>query len=89
MLHLGEQRLSFADKQWALPISVLWECPGAARSLHSPTPAYDAKPVAKGTKPAAEKLRVSPTKLAVLCRKYGIARLSLFGSASRNELTPG
>lgn len=43
----------------------------------------------KGTKPAAEKLRISQTRLAALCRKYGIAKLSLFGSASKNELTPG
>lgn len=42
----------------------------------------------KGTKPAPEKLRISQTKLAALCGKYGIAKLSLFGSASRNELTP-
>ncbi len=25
MLYLGEQRLPFADKLWALPISALWE----------------------------------------------------------------
>lgn len=41
----------------------------------------------KGSKPVAEKLRLSQTKLAALCRKYGIAKLSLFGLASRNELT--
>jgi len=32
--------------------------------------------------------RSSQAVLAALCRKYGIAKLSLFGSASRNELTP-
>ena len=46
-------------------------------------------PTSKGPKPVSEKLRVSQTKLAALCRKYGVARLSLFGSASRNALTPG
>ena len=34
-------------------------------------------------------MRISQTKLAALGRKYGIAKLSLFGSAARNELTPG
>lgn len=36
----------------------------------------------------AGKLRVSQSRLKALCRKYGIAKLSLFGSAARNELTP-
>jgi predicted transcriptional regulator of viral defense system/predicted nucleotidyltransferase len=53
-------------------------------TLHSPVAAY----ASKGPKSVAEKLRISPTKIAMLCRKYGIAKLSLFGSASRNELTP-
>jgi len=52
-------------------------------TLHSPVAAY----VSSGVKSAAEKLRISPTKIATLCRKYGVAKLSLFGSASRNELT--
>jgi predicted nucleotidyltransferase len=56
----------------------------AMPTLHSPA-ATDAS---KGAKPVAEKLRISPPKLEALCRKYGIAKLSLFGSASRNELTP-
>jgi hypothetical protein len=94
VLYLGEQRLPFADKLWALPISVLWEAAEATPVLRSPAPpAYGEKSVAiastsKGSKPVAEKLRISQTKLAALCRKYGIAKLSLFGSASRNELTP-
>lgn len=39
---------------------------------------------------AADKqaLRIPRAKLATLCRKYGIRKLSLFGSAARNELTP-
>ena len=37
----------------------------------------------------AEKLalRIPRAKLAALCRKFGIRKLSLFGSAARNELT--
>ena len=94
VLYLGEQRLPFADKLWALPISALWEPADATTVLRSPAPPiYGAKSVAmastsKGTKPVVEKLHISQTKLAALCRKYGIAKLSLFGSASRNELTP-
>ncbi len=81
VLYLGEQRLRFADKLWALPVSVFWQ-PAEA------TPAYGSKPALKGSKPAAEKLRLSQTRLAALCRKYGIAKVSVFGSAARNELTP-
>lgn len=60
--------------------------PSAPCNLSSNRPSATA---ATGTKPASEKLRISQTKLAALCREYGIAKLSLFGSASRNELTPG
>ena len=89
VLYLGEQRLPFADKLWALPISTLWEAAETTPTLRSPAPpAYGPKSVPKGAKSVAEKLRISQTKLAALCRKYGIAKLSLFGSASRNELTP-
>jgi predicted nucleotidyltransferase len=94
VLYLGEQRLPFADKLWALPISALWEPAAATPALRSPAPpTYASKSVSiaatsKGAKPVAEKLRISQTRLAALCRKYGVAKLSLFGSASRNELTP-
>ena len=94
VLYLGEQRLPFADKLWALPISVLWEAADATPVLRSPAPpAYRSMPVAiastsMDSKPVVQKLRISQTKLAALCRKYGIAKLSLFGSASRNELRP-
>ncbi|MBI5912391.1 MAG: DUF4143 domain-containing protein [Betaproteobacteria bacterium] len=94
VLYLGEQRLPFADKLWALPISALWEPAEATPTLRSPVPTYGSKSASisstsKGSKPVSEKLRISQTKLAALCHKYGIARLSLFGSASRNELTSG
>jgi predicted nucleotidyltransferase len=94
VLYVGEQRLPFADKLWALPISVLWEPADTTRVARSPeAPAYAPKAVSKaakskGSKPVVEKLRTSRTKLAALCRKYGVAKLSLFGSASRNQLTP-
>ncbi len=94
VLYLGEQRLPFADRLWALPIAVLWESGEAMPVLRSPVPlAYVPKSVSKGatpkgSKPVVEKLRISQTKLEMLCRKYGIAKLRLFGSASRNELTP-
>ena len=57
-------------------------------TLHSPVATYGSTSVAKGAKSVSEKLRISQTKLETLCRKYGVAKLSLFGSASRNELTP-
>jgi predicted nucleotidyltransferase/DNA-binding transcriptional ArsR family regulator len=60
----------------------------AAPTLHSPVASYVATTAAKGTTPVLQKLRVSQVKLEALCRKYGIAKLSLFGSASRGELTP-
>jgi predicted nucleotidyltransferase len=94
VLYLGEQRLPFADRLWALPISALWEPVGTTRALRSPVPpVYLPESVSKagppkGSKPVAQRLRIARAQLAALCRKYGIARLSLFGSASRNELRP-
>jgi len=92
VLYLGEQRLPFADKLWALPIAALWEPAEATPTLRSPAPTYGSKSGSKsasgGSKPVSEKLRISQPRLKALCRKYGIARLSLFGSASRGELTP-
>jgi predicted nucleotidyltransferase len=35
------------------------------------------------------KLRIPKKALAALCRKYGVRRLSLFGSAARGEMKPG
>jgi predicted nucleotidyltransferase len=37
----------------------------------------------------AAKLRIPKKALAALCRKYGVRRLSLFGSAARGEMKPG
>ena len=53
----------------------------AAHVVQQPRAEY-----AVGARPA--KLRIPRKKLAALCRKYGIRKLSLFGSAARGEMTP-
>jgi len=50
-------------------------------TLHSPVAEY-------AVKPAAGKLIPPLAKIKRLCRKFGIARLALFGSAARGEMTP-
>jgi predicted nucleotidyltransferase len=37
----------------------------------------------------AAKLRIPKKALAALCRKYGVRKLSVFGSAARGEMKPG
>jgi len=54
--------------------------PAAAPVLHSPQAEYKVTPQIK--------LHIPRGRLAALCRKYDISKLSLFGSAARNELTP-
>jgi len=39
--------------------------------------------------PRPAQLRIPKKKIAVLCRKYGVKKLSLFGSAARGEMKPG
>lgn len=51
-----------------------------ARVLHSPVADYRVAP--------RQKLHIPGGALAALCRKHRIRKLSLFGSAARNELTP-
>lgn len=51
-----------------------------ARVLHAPRSAYQV--------PARQKLHIPKGRLAELCRKYHIRKLSLFGSAARNAMTP-
>ena len=53
----------------------------AARTLHSPRAGYSVQPVTGKQVPPLAKLKR-------LCRKYGINRLALFGSAARGEMTP-
>lgn len=57
------------------------------REALAPAPAMHG-PVASYRTADKQALRIPRAKLAVLCRKYGIRKLSLFGSAARNELTP-
>lgn len=52
-----------------------------ARTLHPPRAEY-------AVQPAAGKLVPPLAKIRRLCRKYGISRLALFGSAARDEMTP-
>jgi len=52
-----------------------------APTLHSPSAAYAA------LKRDGE-LIVERSRLAELCRKYGVRKLSLFGSAARGDMTP-
>ena len=60
---------------------------GAANvAVHEPAGRYESNP--EPAHKVAQKLRISQTKLETLCRKYGVTKLSLFGSAARNELTP-
>lgn len=54
--------------------------PAVAPVLHSPQAGYRVQPQIK--------LHIPRGRLAALCRKYQIQKLSLFGSAARNELTP-
>jgi predicted nucleotidyltransferase/DNA-binding HxlR family transcriptional regulator len=54
--------------------------PAVAPVLHSPQAEYHVVPHTK--------LHIPRGRLAALCRKYKIHKLSLFGSAARNELTP-
>lgn len=51
-----------------------------ARVLHSPVATYRTTP--------REKLHIPRGQLAALCRKHHIRKLSLFGSAARNEMSP-
>ncbi len=56
-----------------------------AMTLHSPAVAYATDVASTAKSPS---LRIPRVRLAALCKKYGIKKLSLFGSAARNEMTP-
>ncbi|MBI2318381.1 MAG: ArsR family transcriptional regulator [Betaproteobacteria bacterium] len=53
-----------------------------AATLEQPRAGYDAVT-------SSGRLNVPAKKLAALCRRYGVKKLCLFGSAARGELTPG
>jgi predicted nucleotidyltransferase len=65
--------------------SILEKSAGAPPELHSPIVAYDASPA-----PHDRSGSLSIPKRAIndLCRRYGVAKMSLFGSAARGELRP-
>jgi predicted nucleotidyltransferase/DNA-binding HxlR family transcriptional regulator len=67
-----------ADTPQVAPVRL---SPGEARVLHSPQAAYQVTT-------QRSKLHIRHDKLAALCRKYHVVKLSLFGSAARNEMTP-
>jgi predicted nucleotidyltransferase/predicted nucleic acid-binding protein len=50
-------------------------------ALHAPGAAYAVRRSGGG-------LKIPRERLAELCRKYGVKKLSLFGSVARNETTP-
>lgn len=54
---------------------------GAAPTLHAPQAAY-------AVRQRSGELKIPRDRLAELCRKYGVRKLSLFGSAARDEMTP-
>jgi uncharacterized protein len=60
--------------------SILEKSAGAPPELQSPIGEYNVSP---GTS-----LRVPQRAINELCRRYGVAKMSLFGSAARGELRP-
>lgn len=75
-----EELCGIALKMLVAP-EALRSAPAEARALHSPQAAYQVS----APRP---KLHIPRSKLAALCRKYRVRKLSLFGSAARNEMTP-
>lgn len=61
---------------------------GDAGGARMPVPAAHAPMVAYEVTPAAE-IDVSRSALSRLCRKYGVRKLGVFGSAARRELRSG
>jgi len=61
--------------------SMLDKTSGAPPTLHEHASEYTVEP--SGRLPELDK-----KALAALCRKYGVKKMSLFGSAARNELRP-
>ncbi|HJQ64636.1 MAG TPA: nucleotidyltransferase family protein, partial [Burkholderiales bacterium] len=66
----------------AMPAGTGERSASAAPTLHAPQAEYV-------TRPPSGELKVARDRLAALCRKYGVKKLSVFGSAARNEMTPG
>jgi uncharacterized protein len=64
--------------------SILEKCAGAPPVLESPLASYD---VASGRRGSGS-IHVPARAIAALCRRYGVKKMSLFGSAARGELGP-
>jgi predicted nucleotidyltransferase len=69
------------DELRSIVAKVLEPVRPAAAVLQQPQAQY-----AVSARPA--KLHIPRKKIAALCRKYGVRKLSLFGSAARGELSP-
>jgi predicted nucleotidyltransferase len=69
------------DELRSIVAKVLVPVTPAAPVLQQPRAEY-----VVGARPA--KLRIPRKKIAELCRKYGVKKLSLFGSAARGEMSP-
>ncbi len=63
-----------------VPVTAQRAAEAAAPVLHSPVAAYRVAP--------REKLHIPRGPIAALCREHRIRKLSLFGSAARNEMQP-
>ena len=62
---------------------------GARRSAALPQAVVLQQPLANyAAEPRSAPMAVPAKKIAALCRRYGVKKLSLFGSAARGELTP-
>ena len=59
--------------------------------LRQEMPAYLSGPQGRqaAAKTGGGALQIPAKKIAALCRKYGVRKLSLFGSAARSEMTSG
>ena len=61
--------------------AILDKTAGTPPTLHERTAEYDVEP-------SSGLPEIDHAALAAVCRKYGIKKMSLFGSAARNELRP-
>lgn len=86
--NVGNQVLYSADTQ--SPVykdlaSILEKTAGAPPELQSPVADYE---VAIDPKPASTTLRIPKRAIGDMCRRYGVSKMSLFGSAARGEMRP-
>lgn len=65
--------------------SLLDKTAGAPPTLHSPLAGYS---VEAGRGPERRPVEVPRKALAAICRRYGVRKMSLFGSAARGDMGP-